>query len=157
MDAERLAALGKVLSEFPSRRAVLRAVAGIAVGARSGMSGFDASAARKRRTCRGARKRCGKRCIPKISCCRCPAGTFCQHGGCFAGCSGATPTNCLVGGCGLCAQTVAGPNVCADGIACAEAQPCENDGGCPIGQVCIETGCCAGFGKTKTCDRPRSA
>lgn len=158
MDAKRLAALRQGLGAFPSRRTVLRAVAGIALGAWAGMIGPAAAPARKRRTCKGNKKRCGKRCIPKTACCRCPAGTFCQHGGCFVGCSGATPGNCLVGGdCGLCAKTVAGPNVCAEGVDCTAAQPCENDGGCPIGQVCTETGCCTSFGKTKTCNPPNSA
>src|SRR5690349_4878015 len=33
---------------------------------------------------------CGASCIPAGTCCTgtdCPAGRFCQHGGCFAGCS----------------------------------------------------------------------
>ena len=163
----RFDVLVKLMSEGGNRRAAVAALVGGMFGVGAGLRAFglveaDTRQKKGRKACRRGRQRCRGHCIPRTACCTqtdCPAGTFCQHGGCFRGCTGATGANCLISGAcggGACLQSVAGANACADGVVCEEAQPCESDAGCPLGEVCFASGCCSAFGKLKTCAKPRS-
>lgn len=139
-----------------SRRAVLSLGAGLGLRPLFADAKKHRKKRKQKRKCPSGTKACNGQCIPDAACCTqqdCPSGRFCQHGGCFTGCTNAEPTNCLVGGCN-CRVTVAGPKVCATAINCVSVQPCADDSGCPLGQTCVASGCCTSFGKPRYCQPP---
>ena len=70
MDRTRFDALTRSLAESSDRRATLRLLAGGTLGALAGLLALDGPDAADARTrCRGGKKPCGKRCIPKDQCC----------------------------------------------------------------------------------------
>lgn len=134
MESSRFDRLTRVVSRAASRRAVL----GLAAGALSGivaMAGVDAG---NRTTCRGNKKKCGKRCIPKSKCCKnreCAGGETCQNGSCRCPnetkpcdnecipndfcCNCATPAECQIAACdeGTCVFTDVEPGTpCSIGV-----------------------------------------
>ena len=152
MDTRRFDALTGARGVRAARRGLL---AWLALGGSAALSlavsGGTIKAKRKRRRrIRNKKKRCAtgrNRCAGKC----CPEGTFCQHGGCFRGCSSGDTESCIISSSCSCFTTVAGPKICAGQFVCADAETCADDDDCPVGQVCVETGCCTAFGKPRTC------
>jgi hypothetical protein len=127
--------------------------------------------------CPSGTRECGGTCVDLLSdenhCgeCnqRCAAGTACLNGACFttncaspsppgnctgASCSGQT---CTPPGtnCGTCDATTEDEIVCINlGPPCEEFQACVRSADCPLGTVCVKSGCCAFAGKPNICVQP---
>lgn len=110
MDGTRFDALTRIMMSCANRRATRRLLTGAVIGAL--VARTDATDARKK-TCKGGRKKCGKRC--------CPRGQFCRNGKCSI-C--ARPL--LVCPDGGCAKTLCGGRCCAVAETCVDNQcvPC---------------------------------
>ncbi|HEU5432320.1 MAG TPA: hypothetical protein VFU81_11700 [Thermomicrobiales bacterium] len=147
MDGERFDAIVRKLRTEASRR---RLLAGLAGGALPAVVG-PVAARTKKKKCKGGKKRCGRRCIPKSACCNdadCGGGGSCQNGACAcpAGqkdCNGTcvAEASCC-GGCGSCEHCAGGACVST----CQTSQRCENNQCCePLQELCDSVdACCAG-------------
>lgn len=160
MDANRFDDLARAASTRGSRRAAVRALAGVALGA-LGLGGGGEEAAARRRRCT---HRCGGRCVSRCpdvmtrnrtTCeCECPdqmirCGKICVDqgnccpgekkcgGGCIAedACCPYTHRECADGSC-----------LPKDGGACCpgtDTCPAAPDGCCRPGEACADDGCCS--------------
>ena len=155
MDADRFDALARSLQLATPRRAALGAIGG-GLAALLARLGIDESEAKKRKKhkkkkkkCKGNKKKCGKKCIPKSQCCKdseCGDQQFCCQGACIddvlcctdADCGGNIYT-CEEGVC-LCpdpSEVPCSANECCD----PDTQVCEvtpdtsacQSGDCPAG------------------------
>jgi hypothetical protein len=140
----------------PSRRGLSRSLGGLFLAGPLGLiSGFvnaEAKKKKRKKKCKGGKKKCGKRCIPKTDCCvdaDCPAGSgqICQDGNCACPsgeetCDGlcvdleTDGANC--GSCGFACET----GECVHGVCtCLVQNDCP--GGCPCadrlqgGRICF--------------------
>jgi hypothetical protein len=135
MDADRFDAAIRRLGD-PTRRTLLGG--GIGAGL-AGLLGLADTAAKKgkKKKCKGGKKKCGKKCIPKANCCKnadCAPLFLCAQGTCVVG-QGTCPTG--LDGC----QTSS--NVC--GVvgeeACSCLQSTVGDTRCGAGQILPESTC----------------
>jgi hypothetical protein len=144
MDASRFDALSRALASGSSRRRMLRVMSGC-LAALVGRTVVDETAARKKgkkkKKCRGATKKCGKRCVPKANCCTsadCPPGEVCRSGRCTT-CASAndcpTPPPCQ--------EAICQDGHCATVLRLA-GFPCEAEPSCVINKTCNEAGQCQG-------------
>ena len=89
MDADRFDALSRALTDTPSRRTLLRLLAGSAVGSLLGLSTRSTEARKKKKKKKKKKKRCTPRCAGKScgpngcggSCGSCSGGASCSAGG----------------------------------------------------------------------------
>ena len=153
MDNRRFDRLTVALAADPSRRGLLRLISGGGLVALFGRTVSDEATAkkkgnRKKKKCQGNKKQCGKRCIPKTSCCtssECPQGEVCRNGRC-ANCTAAddcpTPPVCEEAVCedGRCETALLPPG-----------SPCPSDQFCIVGTTCNGDGECQG-GSPRSCD-----
>ena len=112
MDGTRFDSLTRMLASVRDRRATVRALSGVAIGALT-LSAGTAAAKKNKKKCKGGRKKCGKKC--------CPLGQFCRNGRCSI-C--APPLFvCPIGGC---AEILCGGQCCAVRETCVANQcvPC---------------------------------
>jgi hypothetical protein len=146
MDDERFDRIAAAVATGSSRRGVIRLISGGGLLAALGVAGSDATAAKKngkkKKKCTGNKKKCGKRCIPRSSCCTssaCEQGEICRNGRC-SNCVSETdcpqPPVCQERSCrdGRC-ETVPLPV----GTACDDGQFCT------VGTTCDQDGLCGGF------------
>ncbi len=144
MDAARFDALVRSLDFHAPRRAALGAI-GAGLAALLAIGG-DEDAEAKKKKCKGKKKKCGKKCIPKSKCCKsseCGPDQTCQNGRCT--CPGeffACGDTCVTGG-ECCVASDCGPIYeCADGFClCLESDdiPCLPEECCQAGEVCAIT------------------
>jgi hypothetical protein len=162
MDADRFDTLTRLLAGMSARRRLLARAATL-FSLLPLVGGMDGAVAKrqhkpKKKKCKGTKKRCGKRCIPKASCCvACGSGGACLDGACaclagFRLCKGTcipegdccTNTDCAggaicVGGrCGC----LAGFKLC--GEACIALDACCTADDCDSGNPCVIDNCTAG-------------
>jgi hypothetical protein len=169
MDANRLAALLSSWRGGPTRRGLGRSLGGIALAAPLmpllGLTDAETKKKRKKKKkCKGGKKKCGKKCILKSSCCvngtEFPDGavcgdacTLCQSGVCASQCTsgetclangscGTTCENdgqCNMGACS-CNAEEGGDPVCRvpsnGGSDCTPLSPCTTTADCPQDTVC---------------------
>jgi len=168
MDQDRFDRWTRALAAGGSRRRVLRAMAGGALGALLDRHGPDQAVAaeaactrlgrrcepgdrccdggrRKGGECRclGRKMRCGDRCVSDRACCTdgrpgCPDGRRCRRGRCVAGDAGCTPD---------CDGKACGPDGCGGtcGPGCAAGETCDSDRRC-VACPPEQTGCGFGYG-----------
>ena len=150
MDRDRFDRLTRALAGPATRRRFggLLLTLGIGAGAGLDLLGVAETGARKKRrkTCRAARKRCGRKCILKTQCCTaancgpggscqggsclCPAGKQPCRGTCIADTSCCTDAECGVGK--LCARGVC---VVGQGTCPSQADSCTTSVVCNANQV----------------------
>lgn len=130
MDGKRFDTLVRTLESRFSRRSTLGALTALAAG------GVLVEQADARKKCKGNKKRCGDRCIPKKNCCKdsnCPSGKSCIGGRCIdsggGSCPGGCPANQVCDG-GVC---VAAGDVCPTAFVCngfgGDAPVCGSEAG----------------------------
>lgn len=162
MDASRFDSLGRSLSLSPSRRAVARALRGLALaGYLTSPPGYSDSEARKKKRKKRKKSGCKPACASPHICqagtCTCPAGTEACNGACLPACPGIQTRNPVTCTCcqinnGSC--TPAGANTdCCSGTCSpvstvvstctgrAALQPCDFAAQCATG-ACSPGGLC---------------
>ncbi len=157
MDANRFDSLIRNLPRAPSRRVVLAALAsGLLAALPFAIGGDEIEASKKNRnrkrrktTCKGGKRKCGKQCIPSTSCCGdgdCANGAEClpnrscaricsTDAQCGSGCicsllTVETFAHCIVGNLTTCDQF---PQQCASTVQCPQGQHCQGTGCGPGG------------------------
>jgi len=134
--------------EVPSRRTLLHALGGLFAASAMTASESDARRKGKHKKCKGGKKKCGKKCIPKSNCCTsadCDDGETCQNGSCVA--SVPCPPNQTRCG-GQCVDTLTDSANCgACGNGCAAGATCRLGDCCRShGETCVsEDQCCFAF------------
>jgi hypothetical protein len=129
MDDNRFDAFVCSLDIAIPRRGALVGALGTGLAAlltRIGIETAEAKKRKRKKKCKGGKKKCGKKCIPKASCCKsadCPSGASCVNGGCVCP---AGETDCE----GTCAD------LATDGANCGS---CGN--GCASGEICVARFC----------------
>jgi hypothetical protein len=145
VDADLLESLLRTFSAI-SRRTALAGLLDAALAAQFGRIKPHATDARnkrrKKKKCKGNRKKCGKKCIPKTECCGGCGDRLCCEGTCAECC---VETDCPVGG-----ACVEGACICfAEDVVCAEtcvdlASATANCGACGVACTvgdCIHGAC----------------
>jgi hypothetical protein len=142
VDAGRFDALVRALTEAVTRRAALGLTFSGALGLSLGLADTEAKKKRKKK-CKGGKKKCGKKCIPKTACCGgCSDGQICQTGACVC------PTECCAD-----ADCPSGSGeICEDG-ACVCPSGQEDSGGvCGTPPTCQGSSVgCSPPGPSQTC------
>ena len=141
MDSERFDRFTRVLASTPSRRAVSRAVAGLALTGALVAAPDDAAEARKRKKCKPCQTKKRGKCGGQK-----PEGAACNGTGqCFDGACNPRP-ECLSAGAVCTAGTAADccSGVCLGGTNCqnsGEGNPCLASSDCLTGLDCIAYVC----------------
>lgn len=158
MEAERFDRLSRALFTIFSRRGLLTGcVSGLLALCPLNLAIEDAAARKKRRKkkkkkkCKGGKKKCGKTCIPKTSCCTdasCGGCETCQNGACVSGCQSGQACqddqcNCTAESCadGCCEGTICLTDARECDGECIPQDDCCVDGDCPDDATC-EDGVC---------------
>jgi hypothetical protein len=150
MDDAHFDRLAAALAAAPSRRGLLRLSSAGIVPALFGRLDSHEGAARKRRKkkCKGNKKKCGKRCIPRANCCtsdECPQGEVCRNGRC-SDC--ATADDCP--NAPACAEAVCDVGRCITTHLPVGAH-CSTNQFCIANETCDGVGGCQG-GSPRDCD-----
>jgi hypothetical protein len=147
-----------------TRRAFGVAAGGLAAN----ILGLTASAKKKKRKkkCKGGKRKCGKKCIPKANCCTdadCGGGATCQDGTCLCPngereCEGTCIPDdiCCPGeACGqncACRRTVEGTGFCVQSGILIECVQCNSSAECEADDQCVPLNCTGSV--TATCMPP---
>jgi hypothetical protein len=148
MDATRFDLIAKRLGARATRRTLFAVLAGLGL---SGMAGSiqETEAGKKRKKCKGGKKKCGRKCIPKGNCCKhpdCGDHGICTLGACgcetgYKECQG----SCIpLGNCCAHTECPSGQQCCKG--ACTVVTGCCNDVDCQLGQLCDQGQCVTGQG-----------
>ncbi len=155
MDATRFDALTRKLS---SRRTVLTGLLGGGLATLLGLTTDAGNVVVARERCKRGQQRCGKRCIPRRTCCttaNCRSGKICIRGKCVVGrgtCAAGANACTEAGSCGpagsdcQCFQTAENKTRCGNNVILGnDCSTCVTDANCAVDYPGVRGAFCAVF------------